>query len=52
MTNSTLHRDEVHEVAKQLEHIHSEELMLRLEKFWAFPNMTPTVIPFRLPMAN
>lgn len=33
--------DEVHEVAEQLEHIHSEQLILRLEKFLGFPKFDP-----------
>lgn len=33
--------DEVHEVAEQLEHIHSEQLILRLEKFLGFPKYDP-----------
>lgn len=33
--------DKVHEVAEQLEHIHSEELVLRLEKFLGYPTYDP-----------
>ncbi len=33
--------DEVHEIAEQLEHIHSEELITRLEKFLGFPQVDP-----------
>lgn len=33
--------DQVHEVAEQLEHIHSEELIMRLEKFLGFPKFDP-----------
>ena len=33
--------DEVHEVAEQLEHIHSEELIMRLEKYLGFPKHDP-----------
>ncbi|MBC7904031.1 MAG: metal-dependent transcriptional regulator [Gemmatimonadaceae bacterium] len=33
--------DEVHEVAEQLEHIHSEELITRLEKFLGYPKFDP-----------
>ena len=33
--------DEVHDVAEQLEHIHSEELILRLEKYLGFPKYDP-----------
>jgi len=33
--------DEVHEVAEQLEHIHSEQLILRLEKYLRFPKYDP-----------
>lgn len=33
--------DEVHEVAEQLEHIHSEQLILRLEQFLGFPKYDP-----------
>jgi len=33
--------DEVHEIAEQLEHIHSEQLILRLEKFLGFPKYDP-----------
>ena len=33
--------DEVHEVAEQLEHINSEQLILRLEKFLGFPKYDP-----------
>lgn len=42
--------DEVHEVAEQLEHIHSEELILRLEKFLGFPKYDPHGDP--IPSAN
>src|SRR5438128_1343560 len=33
--------DEVHEVAEQLEHIHSEKLILRLEEYLGFPKYDP-----------
>lgn len=33
--------DEVHDVAEQLEHIHSEELILRLEKYLGYPEYDP-----------
>src|SRR4030095_15733291 len=33
--------DEVHEVAEQLEHIHSEKLTQRLEEFLGFPQYDP-----------
>jgi len=33
--------DEVHEIAEQLEHIHSEELIIRLDKFLGFPDFDP-----------
>lgn len=33
--------DEVHEIAEQLEHIHSEQLIERLEKFLNFPKYDP-----------
>ena len=33
--------DEVHDMAEQLEHIHSEQLILRLEKFLGFPKFDP-----------
>ncbi len=33
--------DEVHDVAEQLEHIHSEELIMRLEKYLGFPKYDP-----------
>ena len=33
--------DKVHEVAEQLEHIHSEELIVRLEKFLGYPTFDP-----------
>ena len=33
--------DEVHDVAEQLEHIHSDELIIRLEKFLGFPKYDP-----------
>jgi len=42
--------DEVHEVAEQLEHIHSEELIQRLEKFLGFPKYDPHGDP--IPSAN
>ena len=42
--------DEVHEVAEQLEHIQSEELILRLEKFLGFPKYDPHGDP--IPSAN
>jgi DtxR family Mn-dependent transcriptional regulator len=33
--------DEVHEVAEQLEHIHSEKLIEKLDKFLGFPKIDP-----------
>jgi DtxR family Mn-dependent transcriptional regulator len=33
--------DEVHEVAEQLEHIHSEKLLVQLDKFLGFPQFDP-----------
>ncbi len=42
--------DEVHEIAEQLEHIHSEQLILRLEKFLGFPKYDPHGDP--IPSAN
>lgn len=42
--------DKVHEVAEQLEHIHSEELILRLEKFLGYPVYDPHGDP--IPSAN
>ena len=42
--------DEVHEVAEQLEHINSEKLILRLEKFLGFPKVDPHGDP--IPSAN
>jgi len=42
--------DEVHEIAEQLEHIHSEELITRLEKFLGFPQFDPHGDP--IPSAN
>jgi DtxR family Mn-dependent transcriptional regulator len=33
--------DEVHEVAEQLEHIHSEKLISKLDKFLGFPKVDP-----------
>lgn len=33
--------DEVHEVAEQLEHIHSEKLIEKLDKFLGFPKVDP-----------
>lgn len=35
------HWDEVHEIAEQLEHIHSEELVKRLDKFLGHPDFDP-----------
>ncbi|UAB81836.1 metal-dependent transcriptional regulator [Marixanthomonas sp. SCSIO 43207] len=35
------HWDEVHEIAEQLEHIHSEELITRLDKFLGEPDFDP-----------
>ena len=35
------HWDEVHEIAEQLEHVHSEELIARLDKFLGFPDFDP-----------
>jgi DtxR family Mn-dependent transcriptional regulator len=35
------HWDEVHEIAEQLEHVHSEELISRLDKFLGFPDFDP-----------
>ncbi len=42
--------DEVHEMAEQLEHIHSEELIIRLEKYLGFPKYDPHGDP--IPSAN
>jgi DtxR family Mn-dependent transcriptional regulator len=42
--------DEVHEVAEQLEHIHSEKLTERLDKFLGFPKYDPHGDP--IPTAN
>lgn len=42
--------DKVHEVAEQLEHIHSEELISRLEKFLGHPTYDPHGDP--IPTAN
>lgn len=42
--------DKVHEVAEQLEHIQSEELIARLEKFLGFPTNDPHGDP--IPSAN
>lgn len=42
--------DEVHEVAEQLEHIHSEKLIERLEKYLGFPKYDPHGDP--IPSAN
>ncbi|HUQ66102.1 MAG TPA: metal-dependent transcriptional regulator [Flavitalea sp.] len=42
--------DKVHEVAEQLEHIHSEELIVRLEKFLGYPTNDPHGDP--IPSAN
>ena len=42
--------DEVHDVAEQLEHVHSEELILRLEKYLGFPEYDPHGDP--IPSAN
>lgn len=35
------HWDEVHEIAEQLEHVHSEELITRLDKFLGSPDFDP-----------
>lgn len=35
------HWDEVHEIAEQLEHVHSEELFSRLDKFLGSPDFDP-----------
>lgn len=35
------HWDEVHEIAEQLEHVHSEELIARLDKFLGSPDFDP-----------
>jgi len=35
------HWDEVHEIAEQLEHIHSEELIIRLDKYLGHPDFDP-----------
>lgn len=42
--------DEVHEVAEELEHIHSEKLTLRLEEYLGFPKYDPHGDP--IPNAN
>ena len=42
--------DKVHEVAEQLEHIHSDELIVRLEKFLGHPTYDPHGDP--IPSAN
>lgn len=50
--HNTLHFswDEVHEVAEQLEHIHSQKLITRLEEFLGFPKFDPHGDP--IPAAN
>jgi DtxR family Mn-dependent transcriptional regulator len=35
------HWDEVHEIAEQLEHVHSDELITRLDKYLGFPDFDP-----------
>jgi len=35
------HWDEVHEIAEQLEHIHSKELIVRLDKYLGHPDFDP-----------
>ena len=35
------HWDEVHEIAEQLEHVHSEELVTRLDKYLGNPDFDP-----------
>ncbi len=35
------HWDEVHEIAEQLEHIHSDELIIRLDKYLGSPDFDP-----------
>lgn len=35
------HWDEVHDIAEQLEHIHSEELITRLDKYLGHPDFDP-----------
>lgn len=35
------HWDQVHDIAEQLEHVHSEELISRLDKFLGFPDFDP-----------
>ena len=35
------HWDEVHEIAEQLEHVHSEELIVRLDKYLGHPDFDP-----------
>ena len=35
------HWDEVHEIAEQLEHVHSDELISRLDNFLDFPDFDP-----------
>ncbi|OAB80142.1 metal-dependent transcriptional regulator [Cochleicola gelatinilyticus] len=35
------HWDEVHDIAEQLEHVHSEELVARLDKFLGHPDFDP-----------
>lgn len=35
------HWDEVHEIAEQLEHVHSDELIARLDKFLGHPDFDP-----------
>ncbi len=42
--------DEVHDIAEQLEHIHSEQLILRLENFLKYPKYDPHGDP--IPSAN
>ncbi|XHR96942.1 metal-dependent transcriptional regulator [Mucilaginibacter sp. UC70_90] len=36
--------DQVHDLAEEMEHISSEELIDRLDKFMGYPNMTRTAI--------
>ena len=39
--------DEVHEIAEQLEHIKSDELINRFDHFWAIRGLIRMAIPFR-----
>lgn len=42
----------MHEIAEQLEHVHSDRLIEQLDEFWGSQNLTLMVILYRMPAAS